>query len=176
VRHGGLGEARDGGVLRSVLTQLANSRRIAYLDDDNWWHPYHLRHLFEIIADLDYAFSLRMFVHPKTGKIVAQDDWESVGPRRGVFAGTDGGFIDPNCLMIDKLRCPGIAPLWNFPRRGDPRGMSADRGVFHVLSSAHTGGATNQPTVFYRMDPTDPMHAERMTVLAALYEAASRED
>ncbi len=174
VRHGGLGEAKDGGVLRSVLTQLANSRRVAYLDDDNWWHPYHLRHLAELCANLDYAFSLRLFVHPVTGKIVSQDDWESVGPGKGVYAEKDGGFIDPNCLMIDKLRCPEIAPLWNNPRPGDPRGMSADRGVFQALASAHTGGATNQPTVFYRMDPTDLMHQERMTAMAAAYEAAGR--
>lgn len=172
VRHCGLGEAQDGGVLRSVLTLLANSRRVAYLDDDNWWHPYHLRHLVEVLADLDYAFSLRLFVHPKTGRIVSRDDWESVGPGKGIYVEKYGGFIDPNCLMIDKLRCPEIAPLWNCPQPADPRGMSADRGVFMALANRHTGGATNQPTVFYRLDPADSMHKERMKAMAAAYEAA----
>src|SRR5689334_24311797 len=32
VRHGGLHAADDGGVLRCVLTYLANSRHVAYLD------------------------------------------------------------------------------------------------------------------------------------------------
>ena len=42
VRHGGLHPAYDGGVLRCVLTYLANSRYVAYLDDDNWWADNHL--------------------------------------------------------------------------------------------------------------------------------------
>src|SRR5690348_3372870 len=33
-RHGGLGLAYDGGVLRCILSHLANSQFVAYLDDD----------------------------------------------------------------------------------------------------------------------------------------------
>jgi hypothetical protein len=35
-RYGGLHPGRDGGSLRTVLSYLANSRYVAYLDDDNW--------------------------------------------------------------------------------------------------------------------------------------------
>src|SRR6185295_17372947 len=41
-RHGGLYSASDGGALRTVLSYLAGSRRLAYLDDDNQWLPEHL--------------------------------------------------------------------------------------------------------------------------------------
>ncbi|GAN54130.1 hypothetical protein Tasa_017_013 [Tanticharoenia sakaeratensis NBRC 103193] len=44
-RHGGLGRACDGGVLRCVLSHLANAAHVAYLDDDNWWDPRHLASL-----------------------------------------------------------------------------------------------------------------------------------
>ena len=176
VRHGGLCEARDGGALRSVLTLLANSRRVAYLDDDNWWHPYHLRHLIEVMERHDYAFSLRWFTHPETRRVVCRDDWESVGPGKGIYKDSFGGFIDPSCLMIDKVRCPEIPPLWSHPWPGDHTGMSADRGVFRALSAHRTGRATNQATVFYRMDPGDVMHAERMKAMAAHYQAAGADD
>ena len=42
VKHGGIKMARDGGGLRTALSYLANSRYIAYLDDDNWWAVSHL--------------------------------------------------------------------------------------------------------------------------------------
>jgi len=165
-RHGGLGEAWDGGVLRTVLSYLANSRLVAYLDDDNWWHADHLRLQAEAIRHRDYAFSLRWFVHARTGRIVACDEWESVGPGQGVYS---GGFVDPNCLMINKARCADILPLWSRPLPGDAKAMSADRTVFNALAKNYQGGAVGQPTVFYRMDPKDVMHDERMKVMALLY-------
>ena len=64
VRYGGLSPARDGGVLRCVLSYLANSPYIAYLDDDNWWRPDHLQLLRAAMVHADWAFSLRWFVHP----------------------------------------------------------------------------------------------------------------
>ena len=165
-RHGGLCEAWDGGVLRTVLSFFANSRLVAYLDDDNWWHPDHLRLLATAIRDRDYAYSLRWFVHSRTGRIVARDDWESVGPGGGIYS---GGFVDPNCLMINKIRCADILPLWTRPLRGDPKAMSADRTVFAALAQSFQGAAIEQPTVYYRLDPNDVMHDERMKVMGLLY-------
>ena len=171
-RHGGLCEAWDGGALRTLLSYLANSRLVAYLDDDNWWAPDHLRLLAEAIRDRDYAYSMRWFVHPRTGRLVARDDWESLGPGRGVYASLFGGFIDPNCLMINKTRCPDVLPLWTKPLRGDPKAMSADRSVFTALAQNCKGAFVERPTVHYRMDPTDDMHNERLTVMADAYKAA----
>ena len=173
VRHGGLCEAQDGGELRQVLSLLANSPLVAYLDDDNWWHPRHLAVLTQAIREVDYAFTLRWFVHPATRKIVARDDWESVGPGRGVYAGKYGGFVDPSCLMIDKRKCADIVPLWARPQPFDKKGMSADRSVFQALAP-RPGIFVDTPTVYYRMDPDDTMHPERMKVMALLYDEAGR--
>ena len=66
MRHGGLHPAYDGGVLRCVLTYLANSRYVAYLDDDNWWADNHLSSMLAAIKDHHWAYALRWFVHPDT--------------------------------------------------------------------------------------------------------------
>ncbi len=173
-RHGGLGDAWDGGALRTVLSYLANSRLVAYLDDDNWWEPDHLISLAEAIRGRDYAYAPRWFVHPHTGRIVAHDQWESVGPGKGVYAEMFGGFIDPNCLMINKIRCADVLPLWTKPLRGDPKAMSADRTVFDALARHFQGAGTDRPTVHYRLDPDDEMHRDRMSVMAEAYAAAGR--
>jgi hypothetical protein len=161
-RHGGLSPAGDGGVLRTVLTYLANSPFVAYLDDDNAWHPEHLARLRTAVEDSDWAYALRWFVHPETGVPLAIDIWESVGPGRGVFAEKFGGFVDPNCLMINKFRCPKVIPLWRRPVVADPRAQSADRTVFDVLQKHYRGVCTNAATVYYRLDFKDANHEDRM--------------
>lgn len=173
VRHGGLYESQDGGVMRHFLSLLANSPHIAYLDDDNWWHPQHLDLLSKVIPHADYAFTERYFVHPETRRIVHRDEWESVGPGKGVFQEKFGGFVDPSCLMIDRRKCADILPLWTRPQPHDGKGMSADRSVFEALAP-RPGIRVDAATVYYRMDPKDPMHEERMKVLAILYEQAGR--
>jgi hypothetical protein len=71
VRHGGLHPARDGGTLRTVMFYLANARHVALLDDDNWWHPDHLRHLRAAIEGRDWAYALRWYVHPATRRPIS---------------------------------------------------------------------------------------------------------
>ena len=104
-RHGGPHLAHDGGALRTILSYAANSRYVAYLDDDNWWAPDHLTTLHRAIQGTDWAFSLRWFVDPRTKRPLCIDAWESVGPAAGVYRKRFGGWVDPNCLMIDKLAC-----------------------------------------------------------------------
>jgi len=172
-RHGGLSPAGDGGVLRCVLTYLANSRYVAYLDDDNWWDPSHLRTMRRALHGAAWAFALRWFVHPASGRSVAVDTWESVGPGAGMFAERFGGFVDPSCLMIDKTACPDVIQAWNFPLLSrDP--ASADRRVFQLLSQRHKGAGTGAATVFYRMNPADMLHKQRVRRLGAAYDEAGQ--
>lgn len=172
VRHGGLSAAQDGGVLRTVLTYLANSRHVAYLDDDNWWAPNHLRQLRSVCIGADWGYALRWFVHPATRRAVCIDEWESVGPGQGIYATSFGGFVDPSCLMIDKLRCAAAIPLWRQPLNADPVGQSSDRTVFAHLSRHLRGRATGAATVFYTLKPDDPAHPRRMDWCGPRYQAA----
>jgi glycosyltransferase involved in cell wall biosynthesis len=160
VRHGGLSPAQDGGALRTILTYLANSPYVAYLDDDNWWHPDHLAALCRVIGGADWAFAKRWFVDPLTRDTICVDEWESVGPGKGIFLERFGGFVDPSCLMINKLRCAEAIPLWRLPLVNDLDGRSADRTVFDVLRR-YRGSATDTPSVYYQIDTNDGMHADR---------------
>ena len=166
VRHGGLHLAKDGGVLRCALTYLANSKFVSYLDDDNWWLDTHLSELLAAIDGYDWAFSLRWFVDPKTNKTICIDDWESVGPNKGIFIRKFGGFVDPNCLMFNKLTCWECVALWNFPLKRDVKGMSADRNIFNYLRNHSKPGETGNPSVYYVLDPTDILHGQRLQKFA----------
>jgi hypothetical protein len=172
IRNGGLMAPGDGGALRSVLTLLANSVYVAYLDDDNWWAPEHLRQLHDGLrhGNADWGFSLRWYVHPVSKRPICVDTWESVGPHGGVFRDTFGGFVDPNSLMVNKIACPVVAHCWTMPLAGDP--MSADRSVFQYLSANHRGFGSGNATSFYTMSPTDPLHAKRVDWMGMLYEIA----
>ena len=172
VRHGGLCPARDGGVLRCILTYLANSPYVAYLDDDNWWDEDHLQELRRAIEGQDWAFSLRWFVHPLSRRPICVDEWESVGPGKGDYVERFGGFVDPSCLMIDKRACADAVPSWNYPLPSDPRGMSGDRRVFAALRRHQRFACTGKATAFYQLDPDDVQHAPRLRHMGDLYEQA----
>jgi hypothetical protein len=161
VRHGGLHPARDGGVLRTVLSYAANSRHVAYLDDDNWWHEGHLGSLLGAVRGRNWAWSLRWFVDPVTRRPLCIDEWESVGPGAGFFNERFGGFVDPNCLLIDKLACEPVLRWWSVPLHGDPVGMSGDRHVFKALAAGGKYAGTKRATAYYVINPEDGMHPYR---------------
>jgi len=173
-RHGGMHPSRDGGALRTTLSYLANARHIAYLDDDNWWAPDHLRGLLGAIKGRDWAFALRWFVHPESLQPVCVDDWESVGPGRGDFAGKFGGWVDPNCLMIDKLACEPALRLWSNPPPGDMSFLLSDRRVYDWLQRKSAPGESRTASVFYMMQSLDGNHPFRVARMGPLYEDAGR--
>jgi hypothetical protein len=171
VRHGGIHAARDGGALRTILSYAAHSRRVAYLDDDNWWAADHIASLVQAIAGHDWAYSLRWFVDAQTAEPLAVDRWESVGPDAGVFAARFGGFVDPSCLLIDKVACETALRLWCHPLPGDAIGMSADRTVFNHLRTQKRGVGTGRATAYYTLNATDANHPRRLEWIA---EASAR--
>jgi hypothetical protein len=166
VRHGGLHPARDCGTLRTTLSYLVNSAKVAYLDDDNWWHPSHLRTMLAAIQGYQWAWSLRWYVHHETRRPLCVDEWESIGPGKGYFD-YQGGWVDPNCLMMDKLACEPILRWWSLPPKGEPEGFLADRAVFHHLSRNFRSAATNAATVYYTLTAHDLMHPLRLSWIEA---------
>ena len=83
-----------------------------------------------------------MLIEEDTGRELGVDRWDSVGPDRGRFAAR-GGFVDPNCLMIDKL----IA-LRTLGRWSQGPGMQSDRAFFEAIRlSPH--GHVPRPTTRY---------------------------
>jgi len=146
-RHGGLYPSSYGGALKTILSYAANSRYVTYLDDDNWYAPTHLATLRDAIAGKDWAFSLRHFVDTATGDILCPDTWESMGPGRGVYARAQGGFVDTNCYLIDKLACPDVFLEWANTRFEG--GTGGDRQILQRLL-ARSCGTNGAHSVFYR--------------------------
>jgi WD40 repeat protein len=175
IRHGGLYPARDGGVLRTILSYAAHSRYVAYLDDDNWWAENHLASLLEAVQGHDWAYSWRWFVDPDTPRPLCIDTWESVGSDAGIFREKFGGFVDPNTLLLDKLACEPVLRWWSIPLPDDAVGMSADRQVFRLLRTQYRGRATGQATCYYRMDPKDGMQPLRQRMMRQQAEKGNKD-
>ena len=167
-RHGGLHPSWDGGALRTILSYLANSRYLAYLDDDNWYAPSHLTSLHGAIQGFDWAYALRWFVHPRSRQPICVDRWESVGPTpRGTMV-DPAGWVDPNCFAIDKFACEAVLRWWGIPRRNTDRAMDADRNVFDILSTEFRGRGTGEATIFYALDESDRhRHPFRLQMIGA---------
>ena len=158
--NGGLYSCAFGGSLRSALTLLANARHVAYLDDDNWIGPDHLAVLLETVAGAAWAWCRRWMVDPRTERPICIDEWESVGPDAGVFNLRFGGFVDTNCLMIDKLACHHVLPEWAVSTFEN--GGGEDRRVFDALRRNHTGRGTRRATTYYVVNESDGMHPARV--------------
>lgn len=162
MRHGGLHPENSGGPLRTVLSYVANSRFIAYLDDDNWYAETHIARLRSTIEGYDWAYSLRWLVDPTTLQPLCVDIWESIGPGRGVFLEGYGGFVDTGCFMIDKTRCGPALHHWSTALPGDSRRRGSDRMVFDYLHRNHSFACSGSATTFYVMNPSDAAHDLRM--------------
>ena len=146
-RHGGVYPSRFGGSLKTVLSYAANSRYVTYLDDDNWYAPDHLARLLAAGEGKAWAFSLRHFVDTETGDLLCHDRWESTGPGAGIFATLQGGFVDTNCYLIDKMACHEVFAEWAMTRSAG--GTGGDRQVFARLKD-RPWGTSATPSVFYR--------------------------
>lgn len=159
VRHGGLYSNHFGGATRTICSYLANSQYVAYLDDDDWFAPEHLRTLREAVANRAWAHSMRWFVNPYNLEPMCVDTLENTGPNSGFYE-AQGGFACPSTLMLDKLKCHFILPLWAFA--GTPRGDGEDRVVFaHLRETFPDCGQTGEATALCLVKPEDAAHAMR---------------
>lgn len=159
MRHGGVHSNHFGGALRTILSFAANSRYVAYLDDDDWFEPEHLSSLLTAIRGHEWAHSLRTFVNPYNLEAMCVDSIENLGPNKGVYA-MSGGFACPSSLMIDKRACAAILHLWS--EAGAPRGDAEDRVFFKALCDHFKSyGVSNRPTVNCVIKPEDGNHAIR---------------
>lgn len=130
-RHGGLSPNFYGGALRTILSYTANSPYVAYLDDDDWWGANHLATLLQAVAGKAWAFSRRWLVDEESGWPICPDEWDSVGPGKGINAERFGGFVSPSNLLISREAFHLFFPLWSLAAFDD--GSGEDRLVFNEL-------------------------------------------
>lgn len=149
-RHGGLHVSRDGGATRTILGYAANAPHLAFLDDDNTYLPHHISSLRRIIEGRVWSSGQRMLVDEDSDEHLAVDIWDSAGPNLGKWKET-GGFVDPNCIMVDKLRIGSALALWALGP-----GLTADKTFFRAVSKG-SYRMLLKPTVLYRMRKTNYM-------------------
>lgn len=162
-RHGGVHSCWFGGSLRTALTFLAASELVAYLDDDDWYQPEHLRLLHRAAQGKSWAFTLSNFADPNFNRILGPDTIESLGPGRGLFNESFGGFVRPSALVLNKLKLSHLLHLWSTSP--NPEGDAEDRVLFQHLLRYPDYGETGVPTVNCALDPTDILHGLRMMSL-----------
>lgn len=163
-RYGGVHTCFYGGSLRSVLTLAANAQWVAYLDDDDWYLPAHLRLSLRAIQGKKWAFSLCWYADSNSSQPLCIDGLESVGVGKGVFAERFGGFVRPSALLVDKLALPQVTYLWSqaLTKEGD----GEDRLIFDALRKFPDPGETDTATVCYSLDPKDRMYERRREFMA----------
>ncbi|MDR3555780.1 MAG: tetratricopeptide repeat protein [Syntrophobacteraceae bacterium] len=164
LRHGGIYNNHYGGALRTILSYAANSRYVAYLDDDDWWGRQHLSSLLSAIHRKDWAFSYRWLVDRETGWPICRDEWDSVGPGAGINLERYGGFVNPGSLMLDKAVCHLVLPFWSLSPCDD--GSCEDRLVFRQLLK-RSWAATGKYTSYYEMEAEVQKHAHHAREFAA---------
>ena len=152
---GGVHTPEDGGALRAILSLAANARRVAFLDDDNTWAPEHLDRLTAAIDGKGWAASRRMLVDGETGRDLGVDVWHSVGPDQGDRAAT-GGFVDPNCLLLDKAKLAAELGEWAQTLDGQ-RGLTSDERFFRSIRN-QPHALIDDVTVRYRIRRTNILY------------------
>ena len=64
-----------------------------------------------------------------------------------MYAQTQGGFVDTNCFLIDKLACHDVFPEWAMTRYAG--GTGGDRQILENLR-ARPHGTNGRHSLFYR--------------------------
>jgi len=162
--HGGFYPSAAGGALRTILGYAANSRYIAYLDDDDWWARDHLSSLCAAIPGRVWAHSRRWMVDGATAWPICRDEWDSIGVGRGKSVQLFGGFACPSTLMIEKEAAHPILPLWSLAYSADGRGN--DRKFLQELMR-HPPADTGRHSCFYELREAERQHPHHAGEFAA---------
>jgi glycosyltransferase involved in cell wall biosynthesis len=149
-RRGGVHLNPYNGSLRAILGYMANSELVAFLDDDNKWAPDHLSSLLSVIPGYGWAYARRYFFDKRSGLSLCSDLWDSVGPHVGAVEGTVDGFVDPNCIMINKVSLPAALAAWLNPLSSSG---PADRRFYLWLVARASVAWTGRETVGYGVMP-----------------------
>lgn len=164
-RHGGFYPNHYSGALRTILSYAADAPHVAYLDDDDWWADDHLSSLLEMIRGRDWAFSYRWIVDRETGWPICRDEWDSVGPGRGINQARYGGFCCPSTIMLNKQTCHFVFPHWSLA--AFPNGTGEDRLVFDELIKSANWASSGRHSCFYEMSAEGQSHPHHAPEFAA---------
>ena len=133
---------------------LVNADYVFFLDEDNWYHPDHVRSLVETIENrqLDFAYSLRS-IYDKDKNYLCDDNCEALGEWPIYFTmGNEGNqehfLVDTSSYAFRREFLIQVASLWHSGWGGDRRFFDAVRKRSNHANSRHR-------TLCYRLDGND---------------------
>jgi len=95
----------------SSCSFLVNADLICYLDEDNWFEPYHVSSLVEKINEgNDWAFSLRK-IYSKSGEYFFEDNCESLG-KWPVYNNHNVYHVDTSSYIVKIDVAQKIGHMW----------------------------------------------------------------
>lgn len=164
-RHGGIHASFYGGSLRTVLTLLADSHIVSYLDDDDWLLPDHfatVQPIFATYPDTFWAHTYCYYADSNDEKLLCIDELESVGVNAGIYQQRFGGFVRLSGLTLNVLKT--LPFLHHLTGAMSSSGDGEDRLLFDSLKELpHI--KINKATVACALDPHDAAHSIRMAFI-----------
>lgn len=159
-RNGGFETNSFCGALPNILSLMANSHYVAYLDDYDWRSADHLASMMQAISWKHWAVADRWMVRQETLWPIRRDKWDSVGPGSGINNERYGGFVAPSGLTLDKRACGNDLPQWDHALIED--GGGNDRRILAALNCSFMWAASGRYKVYYVLNATalrDAHHA-----------------
>ncbi|MET1134275.1 MAG: glycosyltransferase [Aeromicrobium sp.] len=131
------------GVARNVGISLSRSTYLAFLDDDNVWHPHHLASALEGLEDHDLVYTAVERVHPDGTRL---DVLSRPFARQSL---RESCFVDTNCIVV---RSESGVRFSRLPRSG-PQLPGEDWELVWRLSRRLRVGHVPKTTVTYLVNP-----------------------
>lgn len=131
------------------IPHLINTKYVAFIDEDNFIEPNHIKTCIETIeaGNYDYVHSLRKIVD-KNGNFICEDNCESLG-RYPIYGDKRyGHLIDTSCFFYKTEFLIKVCHLWHSK-------WGADRRFFEILTKRmnhYKYACTGKYTLNYRLE------------------------
>jgi len=127
---------------------LVNADYVFFLDEDNWYHPDHVRSMVETIENrqLDFAYSLRA-IYDKDKNYLCDDNCEALGEWPIYFTNDvePQYLVDTSSYAFRRKFLIQVASLWHS-------GWGGDRRFFNMIRQQSSHASSRQRTLCYRLD------------------------
>lgn len=132
----------------AAYAHLVNADYVFFLDEDNWYHPDHVRSLIETIENrqLDFAYSLRG-IYDKDKNYLCDDNCEALGEWPIYFTNDSEKhyLVDTSSYAFRREFLIQVASLWHS-------GWGGDRRFFNMIRERASHANSKHRTLCYRLD------------------------
>ena len=132
----------------AAYAHLVNAEYVFFLDEDNWYHPDHVRSLVETIENrqLDFAYSLRS-IYDKDKNYLCDDNCEALGEWPIYFTNDSEKqyLVDTSSYAFRRKFLIQVASFWHS-------GWGGDRRFFNMIREQSSHANSKQRTLCYRLD------------------------